>query len=91
MRNAEPRRRVRRIARSGLPVHPFELLLEGVVEEDVPLRPEKPEERAHAIQALHDQLLFLRQLNRWVPTFHARTSWRTRDHAARALSIVSCT
>src|SRR3954462_5772779 len=50
-------------------------------------RPEKPEERADAIQALHDQLLFLRQLNRWVPTFHARVSWLTRDHDARALSI----
>jgi hypothetical protein len=27
-------------------------------------RPQNPEERADAIQALHDQLLFLRQLNR---------------------------
>ncbi len=42
-------------------------------------RPEKPEERADAIQALHDQLLFLRQLNRWVPTFHARLVTDTRS------------
>jgi hypothetical protein len=42
-------------------------------------RPEKPEERADAIQALHDQLLFLRQLNRWVPTFHARLVAHTRS------------
>ncbi len=48
----------------------------------------KSEERAHPIRALHDQLLFLRQLHRWVPTFHARTSCRRRDHAARALSIL---
>jgi hypothetical protein len=52
---------------------------DGDAETSWQFRPEKPEERADAIQALHDQLLFLRQLNRWVPTFHARLVTDTRS------------
>src|SRR5271170_8311294 len=74
-------------AAGGLPVHALELLLEGVVEELVPVQPEKPEQRPHAVQALHDQLLPLRQLHRRLPTIHVLTSRRARDHSTVNLSI----
>ena len=85
--HAEHRRRVRLVAGSGLPVHALELLLEGVVEELVPVQPEKTEQRPHAVQALHDQLLLLRQLHRRLPTIHVLTSRRARDHSSVNLSI----
>jgi hypothetical protein len=85
--HAEHRRRVRLVAGSGLSVHALELLLERVVEELVPVQSEKPEQRPHAVQALHDELLLLRQLHRRLPMVHVLTSRRARDHSKSTLSI----
>jgi len=74
---------VERLGREAALTTPEVTLLRGERDGDAEtswqFRPEKPEERADAIQALHDQLLFLRQLNRWVPTFHARLVTDTRS------------
>jgi hypothetical protein len=48
------------ITRARLSVHGFQLGLERGVEQDVTIQAQKTEERSHALQSLHDELLLLR-------------------------------
>ncbi len=73
--HAQHRRRMGRVAGSRLAIHPLELLLKSIVEQNVPLESQKPKQFAHSIEPLHDQIFSLRQLDRWGPSLHASTSW----------------
>jgi len=77
---------MRGITRSGLPVHGFELLLERVVEDEVPVESQKSEERPNTVQALHHHLLSLREFHPWLPAIHVHLSTGKRS-ADRVVSI----
>jgi hypothetical protein len=62
-RHAQHRWRMRLLPCAAVPVHPGQLVLERSVEQLVPVKPKKPEQRTHACQALHHPLLLLRQLD----------------------------
>lgn len=84
--HAQHRGRVRRISGSRLPVRALKRLLECVVEHDVPADPQEPEQRPHSGQALHQQLLLLRQIDPRLPTFHAHLVSHEIIRAARCRS-----
>jgi hypothetical protein len=63
------------------------------VEQLVPVLPEKPEQRSHASETLHEQLLLLRQLHRGRPSIHRAPLQRTRSWQRAAVDrlIALCT
>ncbi len=87
--HAESRcRGMRLLAGSRRPcAHAFELILKGVIEQLVTVLPEKPEERLHACQPLHQHLLLRREIctgNQRV--VRSCTSGPAPDHAPHGLS-----